>query len=143
MFRKAGPAVMTKRAGMMQKTIGKSILTGAFWASSWASWCLRTRMSAAWFRRIEPMDTPNTSACFRARTKDRTSRTSVRASRAVRASARLEPARISPSMRANSSDNGPGTMVTARASACSKPRPASTLMVRRSSTSGSFLRMAI
>jgi hypothetical protein len=34
MFRKAGPAVMTKRAGMMQKTMGKSILTGAFWASS-------------------------------------------------------------------------------------------------------------
>jgi hypothetical protein len=38
MFRNAGPAVMTKRAGMMQKTMGKSIFTGAFWASSWANW---------------------------------------------------------------------------------------------------------
>ena len=33
-------------------------------------------------------------------------------------------------------------MVTARTNACSKPRPASTLMTRRSRTSGNFLRMA-
>ena len=33
-------------------------------------------------------------------------------------------------------------MVTARARACSKPRPASTLMTSRSRTSGSFLRIA-
>ena len=36
--RTAGPAMMTKRAGMMQNTIGNSILTGAFWAISWANW---------------------------------------------------------------------------------------------------------
>ena len=75
MLRKAGPAMMTKRAGMMQKTMGKSILTGAFWASSWASWWRRTRISAAWVRRIDPIETPKTSACLRARTNERTSGT--------------------------------------------------------------------
>ena len=134
--------MMTNRAGMMQNTMGKSILTGAFWAISWASWCRCTRISAAWLRRMVPTETPKVSAWRSARMNERSSGSSVRASSACRASARLEPARISPSMRENSSDSGPGTMVTVRARACSKPSPASTLMVRRSRTSGSLRRMA-
>src|SRR5579884_83305 len=89
-----------------------------------------------------PTDTPNVSACRSARMNERSSLTWVRSSSAWSESDRDDPARISPSMRLNSSASGPGTRVTTRASACSKPRPASTLMVRRSRMSGSLLRMA-
>ena len=56
------------------------------------------------------------------------------------ASARVEPMRVSCSMRRNSSDSGPGTAVQVRSSACSKPRPASTEITSRSRMSGSLPR---
>ncbi len=37
MLMTAGPSTTTKRAGNTQNTIGINILTGAFWATSWAS----------------------------------------------------------------------------------------------------------
>ena len=142
MLSAAGPSTMTKSAGKMQNTIGISIFTGAFWARSWASWRRLMRISSAWARSTRPIDTPKVSAWRMASTNDRISGMLVRASRARMASARLEPARTSPSIRANSSVSGPGTAATVRSSACSKPRPASTLMTRRSMTSGSLVRMA-
>ena len=124
----------------MQNTIGISILTGAFWARSWASWRRLMRISSAWARSTRPIETPNVSACRMASTNERTSGTLVRWSRARMASARLAPARTSPSIRENSSDSAPGTAEMVRSSACSKPRPASTLMVSRSRMSGSLTR---
>ena len=64
-----------------------------------------------------------------------------RSSMARIASARDAPERDSPSIRANSSDSGPGTDPITRSSACSNPSPASTEIVSRSSTSGSDRRI--
>ena len=101
------------------------------------------RISSAWERSTRPIETPKVSACRMASTNERTSGTSVRPSRARMASARVAPARTSPSMRLNSSDSGPGTADTVRSSACSKPRPASTLMTSRSRMSGSLTRILV
>ena len=76
-----------------------------------------------------------------ARTKARSSGTLMRSSMARIESERVDPARVSPSIRANSSDSGPGTESMTRSSACSKPRPASTEIVRRSRMSGSEIWM--
>ena len=124
----------------MQNTIGMSIFTGAFWARSWASCRRLMRISSAWARSTRPIETPKVSAWRMASTNERTSGTFVRCSSARIASARLAPARTSPSIRANSSESAPGTAEIVRSSACSKPRPASTLMVSRSRMSGSFMR---
>jgi hypothetical protein len=48
----------TNMTGRMKITIGKSILTGAFWARSSASACQRFLRSTAWFLRICVRDMP-------------------------------------------------------------------------------------
>ena len=138
MLMMAGPMTTTNSAGKMQNTMGMSIFTGAFWARSWASWRRLIRISSDWARSTRPIDTPKVSAWRMASTNERSSGTLVRCSMARMASERLAPARTSPSIRANSSESGPGTAAMVRSRACSKPRPASTLMVSRSRMSGSL-----
>ncbi len=84
------------------------------------------------------METPKVSAWSMARMKPRSSGTSLRSAMARSASARVDPIRISCSMRRNSSDRAPGTAVHVRSRACSKPSPASTEITSRSRMSGSL-----
>src|SRR5690606_2857761 len=77
MLMMAGPMTTTNSDGKMQNTMGISILTGAFWACSWAICRRLMRISSAWARRTRPMETPKVSAWRMASTKDRTSGTLV------------------------------------------------------------------
>ena len=134
----AGPRMTTKIEGKMQNTSGNSIFTGAFCAFSCALSRRLMRISSACERRRREMETPKVSAWSMARMKLRSSGTSLRSAMARSASARVDPIRISCSMRRNSSDSAPGTAVHVRSRACSKPRPASTEITRRSRMSGSL-----
>ncbi len=87
------------------------------------------------------METPKRSAWISAIRKDRSSGTSVRASMASSDSVRSPPMRTSPRKRPNSSLSGPGNEVTALVEAWSKPRPASTLIISRSTNDGRSLRI--
>ncbi len=88
-----------------------------------------------------PIETPKVSAWINAMRKERSSGRSVRSSIASSDSARSAPMRTSPRKRPNSSLSGPGTEVTARTSAWSNPRPASTLIISRSTSAGRSLRI--
>ena len=128
------------RQGRMQKISGSRILTGTFWACSSARWRRLTRISEACTRSTWPIGMPKASACTIAETKPRISGSDVRSPRARSASERPSPICISWSTRANSSASGPSVLRATWESAASKPRPASTEMVSRSSASGSALR---
>ena len=129
------------RQGRMQKISGSRILTGTFWACSSARWRRLVRIS-----RPAPA-APGRSGCRRRRPAPSGDEAlDLRQWRALaegaQRRARPSPICISWSTRANSSASGPSVLRATWERAASKPRPASTEMVSRSSASGSALRSA-
>ena len=88
---------------------------------------------------MRPSDMPSCSAWMIERAKLVVSGMSRRSAKFLRAWMRLSPMRISCSTIESSSSSGPLERSVMRARAPSKPRPASTETVRRSSTSGSWI----
>ena len=95
MLRIAGPRMTRNMAGKMKRTVGKSILIGAFIARSSAAAWRRRRVSAACTRRIRPSEVPSWSAWMIARVNEETSGVSARSASRFSASPRLSPIRIS------------------------------------------------
>ena len=125
----AGTTVMIMKTGMKHTMIGKIILTVSLAAFSSVR-CLRlSRISADWIRSVSAMGTPCFWACSSAVTSWRISRICARSASARSAWARGTPAWMSLIVWRSSSVNGPSVVVATRASAASKPRPASTQMV--------------
>ncbi len=59
---RTGPSRMMNTAGKMQSISGPSILTGASFASFSARSNRRLRSCSDWMRRMEPIETPSSSA---------------------------------------------------------------------------------
>jgi hypothetical protein len=129
-------------AGRIMKIIGNRSFVGIFCACSSARCRRLFRSSFDWARSTLAIDTPNRSAWTIASTNARSSSTSVRSPTCRKASARETPSWISWSRRPISSASGPGTLRITCAIAASNPRPASTLIVSRSSVSESVRRMS-
>ena len=132
----------TNSAGKMQNSTGNSTLIGTFMAFSSASWRRLRRIWLDWTRRTLAIDTPKMSACTIARTKAPSSGTLLRAARLRMASPRPRPSWTSCRVRDSSCDSGPVVLRATWARAASKPRPASTLMVSRSTESGRASRIS-
>src|SRR5262252_1739743 len=134
-----GARVTRKNAGIRKNTVGNSIFRGARWACSSARCRRWTRAASAWTRSVFPNGVPSFSVWMNAPTIDRSSSTPDRSARTRKASCRGRPARTSRCMRSSSLWSGLFCFVgcsATRATAASKPRPASTQTIRRSSTSG-------
>src|SRR5207237_766957 len=131
----AAMAKPMKSEGKMQPTVGSMMRIGARAAFSSARWRRSVRSVSDWIRRTLDIDTPSWSAWMIAEMKPWSSFTSTRSLIPRSASCRDLPTRCSAAARLNSSLSGPFNFSVTFTIAASKPSPASTEMVRRSSAS--------